>query len=193
MPRLLAGLDEGVEQRVRTGGRSHRKEPVAAVELVAAAMMPLRPPEVGQHPLVGPAPQSLLRPAVVVQAVAPGIDHPVDGRGSAQHLAPRPGDAAARHVWLGLGGEAPVAVAAHEQPSGHHRHPEHRVPVSRAGLDQKHPVLWLGGQAVGQHATGRSGAHHDVVERPSHLAGRRGPDLRCGTLPLGLGRAQPAL
>ncbi len=204
-------LDEGVEQRIGAGGRAHRQLAARAVEFAGAAVVRLGLAEGLQHLVVGPVAQPHLRPAVVVQPVAAGVDHAVDRRGAAQHPPARPGDAAAVQMRLGLGGEAPVAVAPGEQAPGHDRHAEHRVPVAGARLDQQHAAATVGRQPVGQYASGRAGAHDDDVVATGHqrrFAPGRAPEglapeglARPGLAPPGLGlgfglclgRAQPGL
>src|SRR5262249_11263018 len=75
---------------------------------VLAPLPSLAALEVGQHIGIGPTARALLRPAIVVAAMAAGISHHVDRGRSAQDLPAHRLDFAAVHVRLGLGAVAPV-------------------------------------------------------------------------------------
>ncbi len=64
---------------------------------------------------------------------------------------------------LGLRLVAPVDSLVGEQLAVAQRHMDPRVGIARAGLEQQHAALAIGGQAVGQHAAGRAGAGDDGV------------------------------
>src|SRR3989442_676834 len=80
----------------------------AAVKLVGAAGLVLGAPEIGQHigrrsPLIAE-----LAPIVEILGLAADIDHAVDRRRPAEHLAARPVDAAVGGAGIGFGLVAPV-------------------------------------------------------------------------------------
>ena len=92
-------------------GQAHVLDPPLAaltVQFVGAAHAVLRAPEVGQQ--VGPAPAGIaeLAPMVVVGGLAAHVDHAVDRRAAADHLAARVVQRAPVEARLGLGLEAPV-------------------------------------------------------------------------------------
>src|SRR5215471_8924910 len=76
--RSLGGLEPGPVDRIAGLGELGADRPGAAAPGVVAALPGLAAPEVGQHVGIGPAARALLRPAIVVAAVAAGIGHDVD-------------------------------------------------------------------------------------------------------------------
>ena len=125
--------------------------------------------EIGQHVGIGPAARALLRPAVVVAAIAAGIGHHVDRRRAAQHLAAHRLDLAAVHVRLGLGAIAPVEHVVFVHLAHAERDMDERIEVAPARFDQQHARRAVLAQPVGQHAAGRAGADDDVVVACLHV------------------------
>ena len=120
--------------------------------------------EIRQHVVPRPAGQTQLAPVIVVAGLPAHIDHGVDRRGAADHLAARIIEAAAVEARLGFRLEHPVGarIADGEQIADRNVKPD--PVVAAAGFQQQHAVFRIGRQAIGQHAAGRTGAHHDVVE-----------------------------
>src|SRR5215468_9422306 len=102
------GLHPRVVERVGSSGEFRADRSCAAAPTILPAFPSLAALEVGQHIGIGPAARALLRPAVVIAAMAARVSHHVDRGRSAQHLAAHGFDLAAIHVRLGLGGIAPV-------------------------------------------------------------------------------------
>src|SRR5581483_11120393 len=76
-PGLERGSDEGVVQFVLGLEVGDRERPVAAVELVGAALLALGAAEIGQHVVVRPAGIAHLSPQDEILALAADIDQPV--------------------------------------------------------------------------------------------------------------------
>jgi hypothetical protein len=133
-------IDKGLEQRVfllatRDVQRPVRPAPVASP---AGPVPMLHPPEIGQHVGIGPAVGAHLGPCVIVAGMAAHVDHAVDRRRPADHLAARAGHAAAAHVRLGLGLVAPV-VARHVHRVGQRGgHLDEGAGIGAAMLDDEH-------------------------------------------------------
>mmetsp|Transcript_16195 Transcript_16195/g.63148 ORF Transcript_16195/g.63148 Transcript_16195/m.63148 type:complete len:319 (+) Transcript_16195:898-1854(+) len=120
--------------------------------------------EVGQHLVVLPSIAAPGGPVVVVDCVAPDVEHPVDGRAAAQHLAARPIVDAVLRVGLRSGLELPVRVHALQARCG-----DGHVDVAVAGvvsscLEQKNRHGGILREAAGDHSAGRACAHDDEVE-----------------------------
>ena len=161
--RGLRRLEPGVVDRIAGLGEFGADRPRAAAPRILAALPGLAALEVGQHVGIGPAARALLRPAVVVAAVAAGIGHHVDRRRAAQHLAAHRLDLAAVHVRLGLGVIAPVEHAVLVHLAHAERDVDERIAVAPAGLDQQHARALILAQPARQHAAGRAAADDDVV------------------------------
>ena len=169
-PKVDAGLEIVVGERVQAADVGDRERAARAVIGIGAVLVVLRALEVGEHALEVPALAPERSPAVVVLRLAPDVRHAVDRAGAAQHLA-------ARHVVLapvacrvGLGLEAPVVAwigERQDKPGGGHRDGD--APVRAAGLKHQHAAAPVLRQAVGDDAAGRSPAHDDVVPRHHRL------------------------
>ncbi len=101
-------LQPGVVERIAGLCELGADRAGSAAPPIGAALPGLAAPEIGQHVGIGPAARTLLRPAVIIAAVAAGIGHHIDRGRAAQHLAAHRLDRAAVHVRLGLGMIAPV-------------------------------------------------------------------------------------
>ena len=104
------------------------------------------------------------RPAVVVARLAAHVDHAVDARAAAQHLAARIEQVAAVEAGFRLGAVAPVGARVADAVQVADRDVDPVVVVVAAGLDQQHAARAIGGQAIGEQAAGGAGADDDVVE-----------------------------
>jgi len=121
-------------------------------------------PEIGPHVLPRPSGQAELAPIVIVGRLAEHVDHTVYGRRAAYHLAARIVEAAAVEPWLRFGLEQPVGarISDREQIADWNVKPDPVVVAAR--FQQQHAIGGVGGQPVGQHAAGRTGAHDYVVK-----------------------------
>ena len=84
--------------------------------------------------------------------------------------AARPVDAAAQHVGIGIGVVAPVHFLVEHGLAVADGDVYPRIAVARTGLQQADGMRAVLAQPVGQHASGRTGAHHDVVHCVRHAA-----------------------
>ena len=94
----------------RTRGYSTRHSPPERCSALGGDTWSSWLQEVGQHVVPAPARQAELPPAVVVGGLAAHVDHGVDGRAAADHLAARIGDGAAAEARLRLGPVHPVGA-----------------------------------------------------------------------------------
>ena len=121
------------------------------------------PLEIGQHVVPAPAGKPELAPMIVIGGLAAHVDHRVDRRRAADHLAARIIEAAAIEAFLRLGLEAPVRarIADREQIADGNMKPN--PIVAAAGFEQQHAPVAIGRQPIGQEAAGRARADDDVV------------------------------
>ena len=160
---LFGGGAEGIEQVPAHPRR--RDVPFAAdrVRLAFAEEMIFVALEIRQHVVPAPAAQAELAPVIVVGGLAAHIDHGVDRRRAADHLAARIIEAAAVEALFGLGLKTPVGarIADGEQIADRNVKPD--PVVAAAGFENEHALAGVGGQPIGQNAAGRAGADDDVV------------------------------
>src|SRR5436305_228605 len=110
VPGLASGLDHDVDQRVHRAAFGHRQRSANAVELTLAALVVLGALEVGEDLVIAPALAPARGPLVVVQAVAPDIDHRVDRAAAAEHPPAREIQTAVVHPGLGIAQQVPVEL-----------------------------------------------------------------------------------
>ncbi len=180
---LLAGFEEGLDERVLRRAALEHEGAAAATPLVDAGQAVLHLLEVGQAVGVVPGLHALVGgPALVVERVAALEDHPVDAAAAAQHLAAGVVHPAAVHERLGLALVLPVVEAAADREHQRGGHVDEDVPlvVGTAGLEHEHPVGRVGAEPVGQGRPCRPAADDDVV-----VTLHDGPSLlsRCGCGP----------
>jgi len=134
-----------------------------AVEFRATGKVVFALLEQWQHIFPGPARVTLRRPAVVILGLAAHVDHAVDGRAAAQHLAARVTQGTALQAFLGFGLEAPVGawVADAEEVADGDVDPG--VIVAATGFEQEHAVGRVGGQSIGQQAACGAGTYYHVI------------------------------
>ena len=108
------------------------------------------PPEERQHVIGTPAGEPELAPMVVIGGLAAHVDHGVDGRGAADHLAARIVEAAAVEALLRLGLEHPIRarIADGEEIADGDVEPD--PIILAAGFEQQHARCRIGGEAVRQ-------------------------------------------
>jgi hypothetical protein len=144
-----------------------------AVEGVGAAIKILAALENRQYLVPGPVfVAGGGGPAVVVLALAAHVDHAVDGRTAAQHAAARIAQRAAVEPGFDGGAIQPVGARVADAMQIAHRNMYPVIVIASARLQQQHARVRIGAQAVGQHAAGRTRAHHDIVERFHNLLAR---------------------
>ncbi|MDT4874743.1 hypothetical protein FQZ97_1100630 [compost metagenome] len=105
---------------------------------------------------------------VVVVAIAADVDHPVDGAGTAPDPPARAGNRLVGRVGLSAEAVHPVPFRVGDQTQDARRGADvaagEQRAIARAGFDQADGNVRVGGQAIGEHAAGRTGADHYVVE-----------------------------
>ena len=165
---LQTGADRALHERVA------QLVGVAAVLDVQRSRLPvqrraqprvgLRTHEVGQDVVEPPADRAVLvAPGVVVDPVAPDVDHRVHRRAAAERLHPRPVGAAA--VQLLLLGRRVVPVPLGLELRRERRRDVHLVGIRLAArLEQQDGRARILAQPGGQHRTGTAGPDDDVVK-----------------------------
>src|SRR5262249_48433322 len=133
------------------------------------AEMPFRALEVRHH--VAPRPVAVAKrlPEVVVALLAAHVDHRVDGRAAAQHLAARISERAAVQSGLGDCLEAPIGSRVADRVEVAARDVDHEPVVLAARFDDQHAVPAVLGETIGEHAAGTPRADHDEVVFPERL------------------------
>ena len=146
--------------------------PLAAgrVHVARAAVVVFRALEDRQH--ARPRPRAVAgdaRPLVVVAPLAAEVQHRVDRRAAAEHLAARVQDRAAVEPRVGLGAIAPVGARVADAVEVADRDVDPDPVVLAAGLEQQHVDVGIRGEPVGEHAAGGARADDDVVPRAERL------------------------
>ena len=165
MARLLHGVEERGEERIRGVPALDDERPVASAILVDPLEAGLHPLEVRQAVRVGPAFEARVRrPLLEVERVPALEDHPVDRARPAEDLAARVRDAAPTHERLGLRLVAPVVALRADREGQGRRHVDVDVPqrVGTSRLEDEHAGRGIGAQAVREHAARGSAADDDV-------------------------------
>jgi len=162
------GLHPGVVERIGGFCVLGADRPRCAAPRILAAFPSLAALEVGQHVGIGPAARTLLRPAIVVAAMAARISHHVDRGRTAQDFAAHRFDLAAVEARLGLGFVAPVEHVVFVHLAHAERDVDERIEVAPAGLEQQHARGVILAQPIGQHAAGRTAANDHVVVASAH-------------------------
>ncbi|MDT4851734.1 hypothetical protein FQZ97_859280 [compost metagenome] len=116
-----------------------------AVQVAIPAEVILHPEE--QRPQLFPAPAGVAfgGPAVVVAGLAAHVDHPVDRRAAAEHLAARVLQRAAGQTGYGFGVEAPVGARIADAVEVADGDVDPGVVVRPAGLQQQDAIGRVGG------------------------------------------------
>ena len=163
------GSDEIPVNRVGIAQITDRQGAAGAMKgfIHCGVAVQFRAAEIGQHILISPSGTARSRPAVVIGAVAPDVDHAVDRRTAAQHLATWHGDNPATQPRLRCRFEQPVVTRVFGQPDHPQRNADQRAAVAPPGFDQAHPDCGISAQPVGQHRSGRAGPHDHIVKVPA--------------------------
>ena len=161
--RLFARLDKGFEQGVFARATADMQRAIGAAPVgvapVAAVMPAFHAFEIGQHIGIAPAVGPLLFPVVIVHRVPAHIDHPVDRRRSADHLATRGRQTTVIQMRFGFGLEPPV-VGFHVHRIGQgRRHLDERARIAATMFDHHH-LAPCRGQAV-RHRAARTARPYD--------------------------------
>ena len=160
---LLGRGDEGGGDGVVVAHIGDAERAALAVQVIGATLIILGGAEMRQDIGEAPADAAQLPPMIVIGGLAADIDQAVDGGGAAHHPAARPIDLAAFQLWLAGGFQVPgefgvihgLGIADGDMQPG--------VGGPAAGLEQHHPRAWLFRQPGRDRASGRAGAHHDVI------------------------------
>ena len=161
--RVPRRVEPAVEQGVAISRIDDRERAVAAAPGVLALFPALAALEVGQDVGIRPAVAAVLRPSVVVAAVAAHVGHHVDRGASAEHLAAHRFDAAVVQPELGLGVVAPVEHAMLPDLAEPDRDVDEGMGIAPAGFEQQHLDRRVGGETIGEDAAGRARPNDDVV------------------------------
>ena len=141
----------------------HAERPGDPVVGRGAAGVVLRAEEIGEYVRVPPpAAPVLVTPGVIVEAVAPDVDHRVHRRGPAERAPARPVDRPAGRPFLRHGMEIPVVLALEEQVQ-RGRDVYLVSIVGRPRFQQQDPGRRVLGKPCGQDASSAACAHDDVV------------------------------
>ena len=158
------GFDEGIEHLPAQARLLDAPLAPCPMQRAGAAPIVLVLLEEGQHIVPAPAFQAGIAPAVIVGGLATHIDHGVDGRAAAQHLAARIGELAPVEAGGAPGAEHPVGAGIADGKEIAHRNVEPDPVVAPARLQQRHAVTGVFREPVGQYAAGRAATANDVVE-----------------------------
>ena len=123
----------------------------------------LRALEIRQHVLERPAGVAELAPMVEILGLAANIDHAVDRRRAAQHLAARPEHSAIGRTGVGFGLVAPVDARIGESLAEAQRDVNPAVRVLAAGLDQHDAGCWVFAKSGCHRAAGGPGPDDDEI------------------------------
>jgi hypothetical protein len=126
-------------------------------------MMVLRLEEPREHVVPAPADVSHLPPAVVVGGLAAHVDHAVDRRAAAQHLASRIRQRPAVKTGLGLGRHHPVGARISHAIEIADGDIDPVIAIGPARLEEQNGVARIGAQPVCKDAARRAGADDDEV------------------------------
>ena len=160
---FLGRLAERIEQRPLHARRLDAPFAADAVVLALAEEVVGLLPEERQHVAPAPAGEAELAPVIVVGGLPAHVDHGVDRRRAAEHLAARIVERASVQPRFGLGLEHPVGARVADREQVADRDVEPDPVVVPAGFEQQHAVLRVGGQAIGKHAARRTRADDDVI------------------------------
>ena len=107
--------------------------------------------------------RALFGPVVEIMRVAAHIDHGVDGRRAADHLAAWRHQPASAEMRFRLGRKTPVVMRHVHGDRQCRRHLDQRSGVGAAELDDDDRVLAVLGQTVGHGRSGRAGTDDDEI------------------------------
>ena len=135
-----------------------------AVKLARTIGMVLDRLEQRQDVVPAPALEAELAPMVVVRRLTAHVDHGVDRGRSAEGLAARIGEGPPVQPGLGRRLEHPVRARIADGEEIADRDVEPDPVVLAAPLQKQHAIARIGGEPVGEDASGRTGPGDDIVE-----------------------------
>jgi hypothetical protein len=154
--------DKGLADRMLRDVR-HAERSAGAVELIGAAHLVLGASEIGQHVVERPASIAELTPMVEILGLAANVDHAVDRRGAAEHLAARPEHATVGGSGIGLGLVAPIDRRVGKGLAKTERNVDPAVAVLAAGLEQQHLRRRVLAEPRRYRAPGRACTDYDKI------------------------------
>ncbi len=180
-PRLLAGPQPRLAERVDVADVGYAERAAGAVLRVAEALVVLGAQEIRQHVGMGPAGRAGLAPAIVVGRHAADVDHRVDRAAAAEHARLHHGR---RFLAMLLVRRDPGNALEQRALRGlviGPRNVDVRAAIGRALLEQGHAHALVLAQPRGDHAARRAAAHDDVVDHLIFVScglspSRPGPD-----------------
>ncbi|MCY1428894.1 hypothetical protein D9M71_447930 [compost metagenome] len=161
---LLGGIAEGIEDRPTVALAFDPPFTVTTMVLTGAGEVIFAGLEQRQHVLPGPAIVALLGPAVIVGGLAAHVDHAVDRGTATQHLAAWISQCATTQAGLRLGLEAPIGARVADAVEVTDGDVNPGIVVAATRLQQQHAAGRVGGQTIGQQASGGTGPYDHVVE-----------------------------
>ena len=135
----------------------------AAVHRRGAGVMVFGLQEVGQDIVPAPAKVAELAPVLVVRRLAAHVDHAVDRRAPARHLAAGIDQAAPVEPRLGRRLHHPVGARVADAVEVPHRDMDPVVGIAATGFEQEHAGARILGEPAREHAASGAGADDDVV------------------------------
>jgi hypothetical protein len=160
---LGAGFDDLVAEERLVGRARGQQRAILAVKFVFTTLPALGLLEVRQHAIPIPTAIAELSPMVEILGLTADIDHPVDRRRPAEHLAARIKDRTTVYPLVGLGVIAPGPFLVVQELDVAGWDVNERAGVASPCLDQQHLDRGVGGKAIGEDAPRRSGADDHVV------------------------------
>ena len=158
---------EFAQQRGRLGQVLDRLRAGRATPLAAAGEI-LVPHEVRQQVVPPPARAALLRPEVVVGRMAAHMPQPIDRRRPTPHPPAGIIERTPARRRIGLGPEPPGQPRMIENARIARRDMDIGMPVTPAGLDDRHTGTPIRRKPVRQHTAGTAGTDDDMVEGLVH-------------------------
>ena len=161
----LGSLDQQVERRIAVAKPADIQRPATAMIFIilAGEFAMFGAPEIGKHVGIAPAAVATLRPAVIVGLLAADIEHRVDRRRAAKHLASRLFDPPVVAGRIGLGLEHPVHRRVDHRLDVTGRNVDQRVAVLAASFKKHHAHRRIFAQPRGKHTSGGPAANNHII------------------------------
>src|SRR4029077_19842628 len=160
---LDRALDKRLADRVAVRDVGHAERAVDAMECIGAASLVLGALEIWQHIFERPAGIAELAPMVEILGLPADIDHAVDRRGGAEHLAARPEHPASAGARIGLGLVAPIDRRVGKGLAETERDVNPAVAILAACLEQEHASCRVLAEPRRHRASGRTRADYDEI------------------------------
>ena len=175
-PALLGGIAPRVQQSPVQALFFHPPFTAGAMNVAGTGVMVLAAFEHREDIAPRPAGIAQCRPCIVVARLSAHVHHCIDRRTATQHFAARIEYRSAVQAGAGLCAVAPVGARIADAIQVAHGDVNPDPVVLAARLQQQHPDLGIGREAVGEQAAGGAGADDDVIENsegPGHYCVRR--------------------